>query len=304
LKLRTLAEIATIVTVIIVILQYLKVEPNVLDHLTETVKKQATSDLETVEVEIKEADYLSKNSLAFSVYKAALLIPYSSDKSIALNNAVDAAIDENDFKLAIAAANSIPYASDKSIALKKIAYKAMEKKETLNFSIIAADLIPYASDKSEVLGNISKSYELIKSGGKLSEFLTQMNKPKDKLDEYKEIYKFADSSTYMGMSEIDAKKFTDNWQKSQTYEDFLLFKDVFIFADSSTYMSFSTEQALTFSIEWIEKYNTNDFLVYKDAFMFADSGTYMDMSETEAISFAISKVEANRKANKKINKDT
>jgi hypothetical protein len=69
-------------------------------------------------------------------------------------------------------------------------------------------------------------------------------------------------------------------------------------------MSFSTEQALTFSLEWIEKYNTNDFLVYKDAFMFADSGTYMDMSETEAISFAISKVEANRKANKKINKDT
>lgn len=297
-RLKTLAELAAIVAVIIGALQYMKVEPNALDKISDKAKELAEAELETVEISIIDEDYLNKNSFAYPMYKAALGIPYPSDKSTALQKVVAAAIEERDFKLAIAVANKIPYTSDKSEALKKVAYSAMNSRENLKFSVIAAEFIPYPSAKNDVLKNVSNAYEFVKSGGSLTEFVSTLNKPKGKLEEYKEIYRFADSGSYMAMSENDAKIFTDDWQLNRTYEQFILFKGIYTFADSSSYMSLSEEEAKNFAFEWLKKYGSSEFEVYKDAFKFAYSGSYMDMNEVEAKDFALSKVEELKKSNK------
>jgi hypothetical protein len=299
--LKTLAEIAAVIACIIVGLQYLKIEPNALDELPDNIIEIASSNVQALSFKIDENKYINNSSKAYPMYKAAKAISYRPDRDKALEKAVAIAIIELDYKLAILAASNIEYRPDKDRVLSSIALEALTDPDNTGYSVAAAELIEYSPDRTEVINEIIKVYDHVATGGSVDDI--SLSK-KVGIDFYKEVFKFADSSAYIALSSEQAKVFADNWLKTQTYEDFLLFKKVFVFADSSAYLSKDSQESLDFSLKWLKEFNSKDFEVFRESFIFADSSAYMDMDTKNAIKFAFSKVYEQKEANKKINKGT
>lgn len=294
-RLKTLAEIATIAALAIAALQYFKFEPNTLDKVSEDIKEIVSGDVGKIHLNFDPKEYEETQSIAFPMYQAGLLNPYDSGKSESLKDAAMAALDEGDFRLAIIAAGEIPYDSTKSETLEHVALEALKERDTMKFAVLAADLIPYSSTKNSVIEKISGVYKHVKSGGSLEEYATGTGKPKTPLDEYKEVYKFADSRSFMDLDEKSAKEFADSWFKDKSYEDFVVYREVFKFADSRSFMNMTEEDATLFALGWLDKYDLNDFLVFKDAYTFSSSGSFMDLNAQEAQVFALAKLEEHKK---------
>lgn len=294
-RLKTLAEIATIAALAIAALQYFKFEPNTLDKVSEDIKEIVSDDVGKIHLNFDPKEYEESQSIAFPMYQAGLLNPYVSGKSENLKDAAMAAIDEGDIRLAIVAADEIPYNSTKSETLEHVALEALKGRDTMKFAVLAADLIPYSSTKNSVIEKISGVYKHVKSGGSLEEYVNETGQPKTPLDEYKEIYKFADSRSFMALDEESAKEFADNWFKDKSYQDFIVYREVFKFADSRYYMNMTEEEATSFALGWIDKYDLNDFLIFKDAYIFSSSGSFMALNEKDARKFALSKLEEQKK---------
>jgi len=295
LKLKTLAELAAVGAFLIVVLQYMKVEPNAIDELPSLIQDAANKDVAELKLEVDEESYLKNGSIAYPMYKAAMAISYGPDKSDALEKAATVAVKEKDYKLAILAATNITYSPDMNKSLTKIAESAILDKGTVGYAIVAAEYISYSPDKTKVLQKITKVYEHIANGGDISD---PSLFEKSGIDAYKEIFIFADSSAYIGLSSKEAKEFTESWLATRNHKDFLLFKQVFIFADSSAYLGKNTEESLEFALSWIDEYSEKDFSVFRETFIFANSGAYLDLDEPEAIKFAFKKVHESKAANK------
>jgi hypothetical protein len=295
LRLKTLAEIATIAALVLVALQYFKLEPNTLDELSGDLKEIASNDVGKISLKFDLQKYEDSQSIAFTMYQAGLLDPYDSGKSESLKNASMAALDEGDYALAIIAAKEIPYDSVKSSTLEHVAIESLKNRETMRFSVLAADLIPYSSTKNSVVEKISGVYEHVKNGGALETYATVSEKPVTELDKYKVVFKFADSRSFMDLDEKSAKKFTDDWFKSRSYEEFEVFREVFKFADSRSFMNMNEKDATDFALKWLEKYGLDDFQVFREAYTFAASGSFMDMEHEEALEFALGKLDEDKK---------
>lgn len=201
-QLRTMAEIAAVVGTIIVVLNYFKVEPNILDKIPEFYKKEITRELVATDLKINVEDYEKKEDHLYNMYRAALLISYASQKDDALEDVVREALNKRDFKIAILAAKSITYPSDKDKSLELISDEALKNKKDSKYAVISAELIQYPSKKDEVLKKIIDALSE-KNSSELSE-----------LDKYKKIYKFADHGANMGMLSGEAKEFTEKWIKT------------------------------------------------------------------------------------------
>lgn len=287
-QLRTVAEIATIIGVAVAVLGYMKIEPNALDKIPEIHQKKVESDLKTSVLTIDEKANL------YIPYKAALAIESSYSRDNALSKVINSAINSSDFKLAVLAGKEIDSTYTKSRELAKIVDAALMKKEYVGYAVIAAELIPSSYSKDTALSKIISFYENGETNITSSKNLTE-------LDKYKKIFTFADSTAGMGMSENDAKIFTDNWIKQRTYKDFLYFKKVFIFANSSANMGMSEESAKLFAMKWIDQYTENEFDIFKTAFGFADSSAGMSLSAEDAEKFAFKKIlEYRESANKTV----
>lgn len=86
-------------------------------------------------------------------------MPYASDKSNALKRVVKAAIESDDFNMAIIAAKQSPYAATKAEMLDEVVMAAIKSKETKRYAVVAADNMPYSSSKSIALQKIVSAYE-------------------------------------------------------------------------------------------------------------------------------------------------
>ncbi len=294
-QLRAFAEIATIIGVVIAVLGYMKIEPNALDKIPEIYQEQASKDLESAELRIEENEYSGGKASLYRQYRAALAMESSYNRDQALMKVINAALNEFDFKIAIRAGKEISSSHTKSNELSRIVDSALKHGDSVGYAVIAAELIPSSYSKDMVLAKIVSFYERGTRQKKAKEELSD-------LDIYKEIFRFADSTAHMNMTEEEAKIFADQWQKERTYTDFLYFKEVFMFADSGSYMDMSAEDAKTFALNWIDNYTKDEFGVFVNAFKFADSTAGMDMSEKDAESFAFQKVEEYRKSSAANNK--
>lgn len=298
-NLRTFAEVATIIAVVIAFLQYTDVEPNALDKIPELYKTAAEKDIESIDIEPLKEKYAGKNNPLYFQYKAAIAIPSPSSKSLALSKVIKAALSEKDFQIAVAAAKEITSPSSQSIELQKIVNAALATEDSAGFAVVAAELIPSSSSKTISLNKIVEFY-----GKKFS-----ASQPPVKLtsfDKYKIIYEFSDSPRYINMSSSDAKIFTEQWFTKRNYQEFILFKEYYIFADSPAHLNMNSEKAVEFSTNWLESYTKDEFDIYRETFIFADSPSGMDMSTSEAMEFSLKKVTEFRSkpaANKQINRD-
>lgn len=287
-QLRTLAEIATIIGLAIAVLGYMKIEPNVLDQIPEIYQNKIKDDLTNNILKINKNEYLGNKEYLYNLYKAAISIESSYNKDTALLKVIDIAININDFKIAILSAKKINSSYTKSNELSKIVDVALTNKKYASYSVLAAELIPTSYSKDTALNTIISFYENEENNTTIKKSLT-------KFDKYKEVFKFADASVNMDMDSIEAKKFTEDWFKKRTYEDFLYFKEIFKFADRSTDLDMSSKDATLFSINWIDNYSKIEFKIFKETFQFADSSTGMSMSTKEAMEFAFNKLINNRK---------
>ena len=296
-KFRTIAEIAGVIGVIIAFLEYAKVEPNALDKIPEIYRQKAEAAVQTSEIEIDPDSYKNTPDL-YNLYRAAMAMDEGHSKDLQIRTVVDVALRKGDFKIAISAASAIDSDHTKSMTLSDISQRALNMPDQSGYAVIAAELIPSSHSKSLAISKIVDFYEIRAKGGtpgKLSN-----------IEKYKIVYRFADSSANMDMSEADAKVFADSWFLSRSYEDFLFFKDIFTFADSRAYMNMDEKGAETFAFKWIDNYSMEEFYIFKDAFIFADSSAGMSMEEKEAELFAFKKVHEHRetvKANKSSKRD-
>jgi ribosomal protein S7 len=298
LKSRTIAEIACVVGAIIAVLQYAKIEPNVLDKIPKMYRAQVEAGLKSTEIIIAPEDY-KESPYIYNLYRAAMAMDSGYSKDLQIKKVVDVAIRKVDFKIAISSANAIDRDHTKSMVLSNISQKALSTQGQSSYAVIAAELIPSSHSKSIAIRKILKFHEVRASGGTPGELSS--------MDKYKAVFFFADSSASMNLSEPEAKRFADKWFLTRGYEEFLLFKDVFNFADSTASMDMDEENSSKFAFKWLENYSSKEFYIFQDAFTFADSSAGMSMDEAEAEIFAFKKVHEHResiKANKKINKDT
>lgn len=294
-QLRTFAEIATILGLAVAVLGYLKIEPNALDELPELHQEQAERDVQSVDLAIKEEDYANGDIGLYHQYKAAVSMASTYNKDLALSSVIDNSLKSGDFRIAIMSAKKISSTYSKSSELAKIVEAALKGGENVGFAVIAAELIPSTYSKDVALEKIVRHYNRQPQEAEAAT-------PKTELDIYKEVYRFADSTASMNMSEEDAKEFADTWTKTRSYEDFAYFKEVFRFADSTANMDMSEDDAKDFALAWIAEYSEDEFKVFTSAFAFADSSAGMGMSSKEAEKFAFSKVAEYRIASAAANK--
>ena len=280
---KTLAQIATVVTVFIAFLQYIKVEPNALDKIPELYKTAAENDVKAIEMISLESEYSGKNNPLFFQYKAAIAIPGPTSKNAAISKVIRRALQERELKIAIAAAKEMTGETAKSVELKKIVSIALATEGSAGLALMVAELILGQNAKTRALNEIVDYYERKARKGRPPRELTSLEK-------YKAIYVFADSIGYISLSGEEAKIFTENWLKNRDYKSFLSFKEYFIFADSPAYLSMNSENAVKFAIDWLDKYSPEEFELYKEAFIFSDSPSGMSLSSGEAMDFALNKV--------------
>lgn len=288
-RLRTLAEIATIVALVVALLSYFKVEPNVLDKIPEIHKAQATHDVEAVDLKLNKKDYSGRNSPLYQQYEAAIAMDGAYNKDNALSSVIDNALASKDFRIAVLAGKAISNSYNKTQELMKVVESALGDKKHAGYAIVAAEIIPSSYSKDQALGEIVKYYDGVKKEEGIG------SSSHSSLDFYKDVYLFADSSPYMNMDEGSAKKFADMWVKNRTYKEFDYFKKVFIFADSLPYMDMNSSDAKNFALDWISRYSEDEFSVFKSAFLFANGLSGMNLSSDKARAFALEKVEEYRK---------
>ncbi|KAF0188287.1 MAG: hypothetical protein FD168_1811 [Desulfobulbaceae bacterium] len=292
-KLRTLAEIATIIGVIVAILSFVKIEPNAIDKLPKEYKERAESDVNKTELLITPNDYKGEKEPIYLQYRAAISIDSKYSRDSAISTFVKCALAANDYKLAISAAKYMGSEYAKSSVLNSIVDQALTSKDNVGYAVIAAELIPSSYTKDSVLSKIVSFYEKGSvNGDEETQELTT-------LDKYKAIYTFADSSNDMDMSEKNAKLFADKWVKERDYESFLFFKEIYIFADSSNHMAMSEDDAKVFALNWIDNsFTKEDFKIFKEAYDFADNSNNMSLNSKEATVFAFNKMKEAKHANK------
>lgn len=285
-KLRIFAEIATILAFLIAVLTFVKIEPNAIDKLPETFKNKADSDVKKIELLIEKDKYQGESKKLYRQYQAAISISNTYSKDVAISQFVECALRSNDYKIAIAAAKNMGNSYSKTNVLSSIADHALKSEDNAGYAIVAAELIPNSYTKDAVLSQIVSFYKRgsLDNRGNTSKELTP-------LDQYKEVYTFADASNYMGMSEKEARLFADKWMKERDYETFLFFKEVYMFADASNQMGMSKEDAKKFALDWIDNsYSKKDFQIFKDAYIFANSSSKMNMKSDQATEFALKKM--------------
>lgn len=202
---------------IIVVLQYVKIEPNALDKLPDVYKEAAEKDVKETKIAIKSEDYENGNDSLYVMYRAAIAISNSYSKDCAIEKVVNAALMKNDFKLAIAAAKESENSYTKSNLLEKIAKQSLNTEKSIGYSIVAAELIPNNYTKTQVLQDIVGYYEKDFYGDSGNKIESKKLTP---LEIYKEIFTFADSSAHMRMSKDEAKLFANRWIKNRTYIEF------------------------------------------------------------------------------------
>lgn len=288
-QIRTIAEIATIIGVLIGGLTYLKIEPNALDKISIPDKKDIIHDIQKINLSFDKNEFQTSKNPILEQYKAAILINSNHERDNALTTVIKKATISFDFKIAILAAKEISTKLDKSEALKYITYSSLKSNDQKGYATLAANLIPYKHDKDEALKQIISHY----SGNKIKRTRTNgayRTVPFTKMEKYKYVFNFADSQANMNMSTEDAKIFTDDWFQENSFETFLYFKKIFNFADSQANMDMNAENAKHFALKWIKEYTEKDFYVFQNAFTFADSSSGMAMNEKEAEEFAFKKV--------------
>jgi hypothetical protein len=287
-RLRTIAELATIIGVAIAVLGYLKIQPNVLDEIPELYHEQAISDLKKTELSIEHNDTIGENAKVYNQYRTALAIKSEYSQDDALISVVKSALKQKSFKYAILGAKSINSQYTRDEQLDLIVDMALAETTSAGNAIIAAELIDSRYSKDKALEKILRFYQEGTSSVKQSRELSD-------IDKYKEVYNFADASAHMGMSSDEAKKFADDWFSKRPYEDFFYFKKVFTFADATAHMGMDENEAKEFALHWINNYSEVEFEIFQQAFKFADSTAGMSMSEQDAKVFAFRKVEEQRK---------
>jgi hypothetical protein len=90
LKLRTIAEIVTIIGGIITILIFIKIKPNAIDELPEIYKKKADSDVRKTELLIGKDKYQGESEILYRQYRAAIAISSSYNKDQAIRSSLTA----------------------------------------------------------------------------------------------------------------------------------------------------------------------------------------------------------------------
>lgn len=260
---------------------------------------QANKAVKEVELNIDMSKYFNEGNEAFTIYQAAVLMDSNYAKDRALSKSISKAIEQKDLKLALIAAREIEsnYAKDKQLLI--IAQMAAMEKSTVGYAIIAADLSESGYNKDRILKGVIASYDESNPSGLLIDPLNPSDRLDDKdltdFEKYKIIFNFAESGSFMDMSEKDAKAFTDNWVKERTYEEFLYFRKIYIFADSPSFMDMDEEDATEFALRWLSNgYAAEDFEVFSDVFKFAESSGGMNMSVDEATTFAFEKLQAHK----------
>ena len=292
-KLKTIAEIATIAAVIFAALEYIKVEPNALDEIPKEFRANAEKDVIVADITIEKEDYPEEKNSVYLSYKAAISMSGQTSRNLAIDKVVDLALADGDLKLAISAAKEMTGTTSKSLTLTKIVDKSLVMEDSAGFAVVAAELIPGSTSKNMALQKIVDYYSAKKKGNPGENPVQELSS----LEIFKKIFAFADSTAYMDLSESEAKVFTENWLKNRTYDEFLEFKEVFMFADSNAYMGLNSEESKDFSLNWIDNYSMEEFSVFKDAFKFAESSAGMSLSEEKATLFALSKVKEFREEN-------
>lgn len=293
-KLRTIAEIATILAFVIAFLQYADFEPNALDRIPDLHKSAAKKDVENLAITIDEKDYEGEKMPLYLQYKAAIAIPEKYSKDSAIEKVVSSALQVVDFKLAVAAAKEMEEKYSKSSVLEKIVAAALSSDDEAGYAIIAAELIPEKYSKSGALEKIVKHYQAKAT-------LTAEAKPLSQFEKYKIIYSFADAPAYMDMSSEEARAFAENWLKTREYSQFNYFKLVFEFADAPAYLNMNSNDATSFALKFIDSYTEEEFLIYQEAFEFADAPANMNLSTSEAMVFAKNKLTEYRDSKKSAN---
>ncbi|WP_417806027.1 hypothetical protein [Thalassospira lucentensis] len=277
-KLRVLAEIATVAGFILTLYLYLTEGKNALDALPADLVPQAEEDLLNVETNFDVTQLSDTGAAAYNMMQAGKLARSISDQDKILTTAVQMAIDAGEYQVALSAADSINNVLNGAEAFLLIATHAVQKKETIAYAIIAAEKCDYYTVEAEILRMITDVYEG-RIPGEISD------------DEvFKEIFSFAHSGAYMDMSNEDARDFTEGWIKQYSYEDFLFFKEVFVFAESSSGLDQTEQVARKFSENFISEYSQDQFARFKDLFEFAHSGSGLDLGELEAQEYALGKL--------------
>lgn len=269
-SLRTFAEIVALIVVVVAVLHYSEVEPNVLDKIPERYRTVAEKDIEAMDIKPLDQTYADKNSALYCQYKAAVTMPSLSDKSEVLSKVIKAALEIKDFEIAIAAAKEISGSISKTAELQNIVSAALATEGAVGFSVIAAELMTDETSKASALNEIVKFYDK-----KSQEPLPV--KELSSLEQYNLIYQFADSSAHMGLYTEDAKKFAEDWIKNRDYQSFILFKEYFSFANSPRYFNMSSEDAVIFSYDWLDNSTTEDFEIYKKTLIVSDSPSGMNI---------------------------
>jgi hypothetical protein len=295
LKLRTIAEIATITAVIIAFLQYADIEPNALDKIPDLYKSAAESDVESLVVTVAEEDYEGENRFLFYQYKAAISIPEKYSKDNAIKKVVSSALQSRDIKLAVAAAKEMEEKYAKSSTLEKIVESALYNGDEAGYAVIAAELIPEKYSKSNTLEKIVKHYQTRST-------INNPGNPPTELEMYKVIYSFADVPATMSMSGKDARAFTEKWLKTREFSQFRFYSMVFEFADASAHLNMSSGEATAFALDYIDSYTKDEFLIYQESFKFSDSPSGMSLSTEDAMVFASNKVIEHRALKEAANK--
>jgi len=133
------------------------------------VKEVLKEEREKIEIRIDKDIYRGERNWLLEMYRAATKMPYHRAKADALMKVVSTAINENDFNIAIIAANKIPLMSNKAEALKLIVQAAAKDKISFGYAVIAAERIPYLASKAEALDIIVDAGEQLLKKQKITE---------------------------------------------------------------------------------------------------------------------------------------
>jgi predicted HAD superfamily phosphohydrolase len=157
LRLVEIAAIATIITAIIVVIQFFSRRGNPsLPVIPDEVKAETKKLNLNLDDEIYEKEYRWLSMM----YKTAIKLPHSSDKSDALIKVARAAIGVNDFNMAIISANAIPYSQNKAETLMEIVTAATNDKQYYAYALASAEKIPYSREKGAALKIIIDLFEV------------------------------------------------------------------------------------------------------------------------------------------------
>lgn len=158
-KLNTIAAIATIVGAIFAGASYFSASGA--NSVVGAKEPQLQQKAEAIKLTLDIPVYSGERNWLAAMYKAADDMPTYAAQQAAFKKVVAAALDVNDFNVALMAALEMPTYASRDEMLDLIIENAVHKKDTLDYAYFAANKYSTYAGKQKGLSRVIDAYELV-----------------------------------------------------------------------------------------------------------------------------------------------